>query len=79
MKLPRGPYVSNCLFWAIGRWMRRGGYVAFRRSKVGFLPHFSWSRDLKVFWAYGPNVSMRSWERWFTLALFRGRVKREVR
>ena len=79
MMLPRGPFVSNCLLWSVGRLMRHGGYVAFRRSKGGFLPHFCWSRDLKVFWTYKPKVSMRSWERWLTLFLFRGRVEREVR
>lgn len=33
---------TNCLFWAVRMWWRRGGvgYIAFRRSRWGRFPHF---------------------------------------
>ena len=52
---PRGPRRSNCLFWALNRLVRRGGYVAFRRSRHSpLVPHFLWSRRLRVWWSYTP-------------------------
>jgi hypothetical protein len=37
-------------------WFTRGGYVVFRRGRRSLLPHFLWSRDLKVFFAYAPTI-----------------------
>jgi hypothetical protein len=46
--------MSNCLLFALRRWLRRGGYVIPRRSHYGWWPHFLWSPDLKRFWEYTP-------------------------
>lgn len=36
------PARSNCLFWAVWMWLRRGriGYVVVRGSRWGRFPHF---------------------------------------
>lgn len=31
---------SNCLFHAVWRWIRHGGWLIIRRSHAGFYPHF---------------------------------------
>jgi hypothetical protein len=55
-------------------WSTRGGYVLFRRGRRSIVPHFIWSRDLRVFWSYEPLKSLHSPERWLSLFVFRGRV-----
>ena len=48
--------MSNCFFYAVGRWWREGGYFVVRRSHFGWWPHFLWSPDLVTFYQYGPAV-----------------------
>ena len=36
---------TNCLFWALARWARCGGYLLVRKSRWGPFPHFLWSPD----------------------------------
>ena len=31
---------SNCFFFAVGRWLSRGGYLLIRKSRLGWWPHF---------------------------------------
>lgn len=35
---------TNCLFWALRQWRRRGGYLTLRRADLagGVFPHFGW-------------------------------------
>ena len=39
--------ISNCLFFALEKWFKFGGYLIIRKSKFGFWLHFMWSKDLK--------------------------------
>ena len=31
---------NNCLFWALAKWAKYGGYLMIRRSRWGWFPHF---------------------------------------
>jgi hypothetical protein len=46
--------MTNCLFFALKKWFSCGGYLVIRKSKVGWWPHFLWSKDLKTFYHYLP-------------------------
>lgn len=37
---------SNCLFFALSRFLKRGGYLLIRRSRWGWWPHFLWAESL---------------------------------
>jgi hypothetical protein len=37
---------SNCLIFALGRFVTRGGYILARRSRWGWWPHFLWASSL---------------------------------
>lgn len=39
--------VSNCLIFAVWRWITRGGYLILRRSHHGWWPHILWCEDLR--------------------------------
>lgn len=43
----RKVFYSNCLFFVIKKWFKYGGYVAIRKSREGYWPHFIWCKDLK--------------------------------
>lgn len=67
---------SNCLFFAIYCWWRRGGYVAFRRSRhIGGL-HFLWSPDLKRWVHYGPISPQKMPYALIHKLWYRGKIKR---
>ena len=66
---------SNCLFFAIGRWWNRGGYLVIRKSRFGYWPHFLWSPDLQVFESYSPIVG--GYSRWFPPLLFCGYIEHD--
>lgn len=41
-------FYSNCLFFALKRLFKSGGYIAFRKSRMGsWFPHILWIKDLK--------------------------------
>jgi hypothetical protein len=50
------PSISNCLFFAVSRWLKYGGYVIVRKSHYGWWPHFLWSQDLLSFEEYSPAI-----------------------
>jgi len=37
---------SNCLFFAIKKIVKHGGYLIIRKSRDGWFPHFIWASDL---------------------------------
>lgn len=37
---------SNCLIFALWRWITRGGYLVIRRSHYGWWPHIIWCEHL---------------------------------
>jgi len=39
--------MSNCVLFALGRWITRGGYLVIRRSRHGFWWHVLWCADLR--------------------------------
>lgn len=47
--------MSNCVFFALSQWWKKGGYIIIRKSKWGWWPHLLWSPDLKEFWEYQPQ------------------------
>lgn len=41
-------YYSNCIFFAVRMYLKHGGYIAIRKSRMGcWIPHFIWIADLK--------------------------------
>ena len=46
--------MSNCIIFALRRWLQRGGFVVARKSHYGWWPHFLWSPDLRKFQEYTP-------------------------
>lgn len=69
---------SNCLFWALAQWNRRGGYLVFRKSRVWFGVHVLWMPEqcapLQHFVPID-NASARVGWRLHWLIWFRGRVR----
>lgn len=65
---------NNCLFWALKKWFKDGGYIVIRRSKYGWFPHFLWMcKDTIILESYVPKNPKK---RTFPPILFRGHVKR---
>ena len=48
--------MSNCIIFALHRWITRGGYVVVRKSHHGWWPHAMWTPDLKTFEEYQTRV-----------------------
>jgi hypothetical protein len=71
------PYIANCLIWAIGMQLSRGGWVCWRKSHYGWWPHAIWSIDRKLWWEYLPvNFSGRlRWWQVLWIVLFRGQPR----
>ena len=40
-------FFTNCLFFALKKWITLGGYIVIRKSDEGWFPHFIWCGDLK--------------------------------
>lgn len=47
--------MNNCLFFALSRWFKRGGYLVIRRSRMGLFPHFLWAKSLGEIEHFVPN------------------------
>lgn len=55
---------SNCVIYAVGQYLRHGGYLLFERSPVpGGLIRASWSPDFKVWYSYSAK-GVKHWPRW---------------
>lgn len=72
--------LSNCLVFALWRWMTRGGYLIVRWSRYRWVPHFLWSppgglegAQVEHFVPINPGRG-RPWAVW-NAGLFRGRVR----
>ena len=63
---------SNCLVFALARWVSRGGYLVVRKSRWGPFPHFLWSPDLKRVEQYVPAEPKK---RVIPPLIFKGYVK----
>ena len=37
---------TNCIIYAFSKWAEMGGYVAIRKSRFGWFPHFLWVKDI---------------------------------
>lgn len=64
---------SNCLFYAVNRWWREGGYLVIMWSNYGWWPHIAWSPDLVEYYEFCPPTKRR---RWCPPWIFWGSVKR---
>lgn len=69
------PRYANCLIWAIGMQLTRGGYVCWRQSWYGWWPHAVWSLDRQTWIEYLPiNFTGRlKWWQVMWLVVFKGR------
>lgn len=68
---------SNCLVFALWRWVTRGGYLLMRRSRWGWWPHFLWAETLEPLRVehYAPLGGGRP--RWLPPPFFVGQILRE--
>ena len=68
--------MSNCLFFALNKWLKHGGYLVIRKSRYGFWPHFIWCKDLKnaEIEHYVPTVSRLKLEQLHKF-VFKGMIK----
>src|SRR4051812_39844065 len=70
---------SNCLAWALGQWVRCGGYFAMRRSRFfRYAPHFIWSKDLQRWYGFVPVRPKYGWWVLIVMWWFAGRVVRRT-
>lgn len=77
--MPGEPRYSNCLFFALGRWWRRGGYLVIRKSRWGWWPHFIHCSDLRDARIEHNTPASGRWRWWIPPLVFRGRVRTEDR
>lgn len=55
---------SNCVFYALGRYLREGGYLLVERSPLpGGLVRVSWSPDFRNWYGYHA-YGVKTWPRW---------------
>ena len=74
-----GPKRSNCLIWALSRWIARGGYIGARQSlHIRGVPHFLWSSNRKFWWGYAPLNPKTGWRAIVHALCFRGTVELEI-
>lgn len=68
---------NNCFFYALGLWVRRGGYLVVRKSRMGFFPHFIWCGDLKnaEVLHFSPDVPKNHAGKLFHKFWFKGSIK----
>jgi len=71
------PAYANCIIWAIGLQLARGGWVCWRKSKYGWWPHAVWSLDRNDWYEYVPlNFGGHlKWWQVLWVVLFRGRPR----
>tara|TARA_R110002012_G_scaffold303533_1_gene505351 strand:+ start:6193 stop:6429 length:237 start_codon:yes stop_codon:yes gene_type:complete len=70
--------MGNCLFYAIVKFIKNGGYIIFRKSKYGNWSHIMWTPDFETFYHFVPvNQPLRF--AFIHKIFFKGRVKVEKR
>jgi len=80
--VPRGPVRSNCFFWAVARWLKKGrnGELVFRRSDhnpLKFHCMFVSKKCGRIRWGYSPDKPVSSAIALLHGVRFRGTIKRE--
>jgi len=72
---------GNCLIFAIGKFIRFGGYIIVRKSRTTWIPHFMWTKSIT-------NLEIEEYKpikplngklfRWFPIhvMIFEGRVRK---
>lgn len=72
---------SNCLFYALSKWLRYGGYIAIRRSRSTVIPypHFLWIPSLDGVYVehYAPIDSASEKASGIGLVWFSGEIRTE--
>lgn len=78
-----GMKYSNCLFYALGRLWKDGGYIIFRKSRhYGGTFHVLWTNDFETVYQFVPlkgtsiDASKNKFLIKFLKILFKGRVKK---
>lgn len=68
--------MNNCLLYALGKFMREGGYLIIRKSRFGWWPHLLHSSDLETITDFRPPAP--SADRWLPPLLYRGIVRTTI-
>lgn len=69
--------LSNCIVYAVKRFVKEGGYLIIHKSRFGWWPHMMWSEDLRTFWEFEPEQAKKKHR--FPPLIFRGKErKREL-
>ena len=66
---------SNCLIYAVWRWIRRGGWLLMRRSHAGPYPHFAQTDELPEGMLVTHYVRKKARRSKWQLPWFDGQVK----
>lgn len=68
--------MNNCLFFAISKFIKHGGFIVIRKSKYGNWSHVMWSKDLITFEHYVP-IKLPLKYPLIQKFLFKGKIKQE--
>lgn len=68
--------ISNCLLFVIEKWRKYDGYVAIRKSKYGWWPHFIWIKKLNnAEIEHFVPIERKLHKKYIDKILFKGEVK----
>ena len=72
-----GIHYSNCWLYVINKYICKGGYIVFRRTKfhknnIFIWEHALWTNDLKTFYSFIPREEYK--KRFLPPLLFKGKV-----
>ena len=65
---------SNCLFFAIAVWMKKGGYIVIQKSKYLNSSHVMWTKDFKIFHDFIPEQIPLKYP-WIQKIYFKGKIR----
>ena len=68
--------MNNCLFFALYKFYKQGGFIVIRKSKYGNWSHVMWSKDLVTFEHYVPKTPPLKYP-WIHKILFKGKVRKD--
>lgn len=72
-------WFSNCVLYAVPKFIREGGYLIISWSpRNRYIPHFSWSRDLRTVEGFVPVSPKKGWVGVLNSPFFKGYVKQNT-
>ena len=66
--------MSNCLIFALSKFVKKGGYIIIRKSKFGPWLHFMWTDNVQDYEHYRPETPLK--HPYLSKILFRGKVEK---